>query len=112
VTVMSHSRSGNRLTGMKTTPPTSDLTLGEMLEEVMNLGVGLGVGLLPLLLLAVPGIILFVVLPAIVLLAPVVLLAAAGALIAGPPYLLVRGLRRLHALQPDVVLRQRRGCSV
>ena len=48
---------------MKPTPPTStDLTFREMLEEVMDLAVGLGVGLLPLLLLAVPGIILFVVL--------------------------------------------------
>jgi len=79
---------------MKPTPPTStDLTFREMLEEVMDLTVGLGVGLLPLLLLAVPGIILFVVLPAIVLLLPLAALAAAGAVIAGPPYLLARLLR-------------------
>ena len=83
------------LMGMKPTPPTStDLTFREMLEEVMDLAVGLGVGLLPLLLLAVPGIILFVVLPAIVLLLPLAALAAAGAVIAGPPYLLARLLRR------------------
>ena len=83
--------------GMKPTPPTStDPTFREMLEEVMDLAVGLGVGLLPLLLLAVPGIILFVVLPAIVLLLPVAALAAAGAVIAGPPYLLARLLRRLR----------------
>ena len=57
----------------------------------MDLSVGLGVALLPLLLLAVPGIILFVVLPAIVLLALAAPLAVIGAVIAGPPYLVARG---------------------
>ena len=55
---------------MKPTPHTSpELTFGEMLEEVIDLSTGLGVALLPMLLLAMPGIILFVVLPAILLLA-------------------------------------------
>ena len=65
-----------------------------MVAEVIDLGAGLVAGLLPLLLLSVPGIILFVVLPAILLLVPAVLLAAVGAVIAGPPYLLARWLRR------------------
>lgn len=65
-----------------------------MLEEVIDLSVGLGVALLPVLLLSVPGIILFVVLPAILLLALAAPLAAIAAVIATPPYLLARWLRR------------------
>ncbi len=64
-----------------------------MLEELIDLSVGFGVALMPLLLLSMPGIILFVVLPAILLLALVAPLAAVGALIAAPLYL-ARRLRR------------------
>jgi hypothetical protein len=63
-----------------------------MLEELIDLSVGLGVALLPLLLLAVPGIILFVVLPAILLLVLAAPLAVISAVIAVPPYL-VRSVR-------------------
>jgi purine-cytosine permease-like protein len=65
-----------------------------MLEAVIDCGGGLVVGLLPALVLAVPGIIVFVVLPAIVLLAVAVPLAVIGAVIAIPPYLLARWQRR------------------
>jgi membrane protein implicated in regulation of membrane protease activity len=61
-----------------------------MLEEVIDLSAGLGVTLLPLLLLAVPGIILVVLPPAILLTA----LALPLAVIAVPPYLVARWLRR------------------
>ena len=61
-----------------------------MLEELLDLGAGFGVALLPALLLAVPGIILFVVLPAILMLA----LVAPLAVIAVPPILVARWLRR------------------
>ena len=60
----------------------------------MDLSAGVGVALLPVLLLSVPGIILFVVLPAILLLALAAPLAAIAAVIAAPPYLLARWLRR------------------
>jgi Flp pilus assembly protein TadB len=73
-------------------PPHS--TFGEMLEELIDLSAGLGAVLLPLLLLAVPGIILFAVLPAILLLALVAPLAVIGGVIAVPPYLVARWLRR------------------
>jgi hypothetical protein len=76
------------------TPQPSRPTFGEMLEEVIDLTVGAGVALLPVLLLAVPGIILFVVLPAILLLALLAPLAVVAAVIAAPPYLLARWLRR------------------
>jgi Flp pilus assembly protein TadB len=66
----------------------------EMLEELIDLSAGLGAALMPLLLTAVPGIILFVVLPAILLLAVLAPLAVIGAAIAAPPYLLGRLLRR------------------
>jgi hypothetical protein len=81
---------------MKPTPPTSPPrpTFGELLAEVIDLAGGLAAGLLPLLLLSVPGIILFVVLPAIVLLALALPLVAVGAVLAVPPYLLARGRRR------------------
>jgi Flp pilus assembly protein TadB len=80
---------------MKPTPPTSP-TFGEMLEELMDLSAGLGVALLPVLLLSVPGIILFVVLPALLLL-PLALIAAA---LAVPPYLLARLLGRRRRRTP------------
>jgi hypothetical protein len=53
-----------------------------MLEEVMDLSTGLGVALMPVLLLAVPGIVLFVLLPAILLLVLAAPFLAIGALIA------------------------------
>jgi len=94
---------------MKQTPPISTTatprddarmpqprhpTFGEMLAELIDLSAGLGVALLPLLVLAVPAIVLFVMLPAILLLALAAPLAAIGAVIATPPYLLARRLRR------------------
>jgi Flp pilus assembly protein TadB len=76
------------------TPQPARATFGEMLEELIDLSAGVGVALLPVLLLSVPGIILFVVLPAILLLALAAPLAAIAAVIAAPPYLLARWLRR------------------
>ena len=76
------------------TPQPPRPTVAEMLGELIDLSVGFVVVALPLLLLALPGIILFVVLPAILLLALAAPLAAIGALIAAPPYLLARWLRR------------------
>lgn len=71
-----------------------------MLEELVDLSAGVGVVLLPALLLAVPGIILFVVLPAILVLALAAPLAAIGAALAAPPYLLARWLRRRGTAPP------------
>ena len=76
------------------TPQPQRPTFGEMLEEVLDLGAGLAIVLLPLFPLAVAAIVRFVVLPAIVLLVPVAALAAIGAALAAPPYLLARWLRR------------------
>jgi Flp pilus assembly protein TadB len=73
-------------------------TLGEMLGDVINLSAGLGVMLLPLLVTALPGVVLFVLAPAFLLLVLAAIpVAIAGALIA-PAYLLVRSVRR-HALR-------------
>jgi hypothetical protein len=76
------------LGAMTDTPPTQ--TFGEMLEELIDLSVGFGVAFLPALLLAIPCIVLVVV-PVAILLLP---LAVIGALLAGPPYLIARLLRR------------------
>lgn len=63
-------------------------TVSEMFEEVLDVSAGLGVMLLPVLVLAMPGVLLLVV-PMIVLLAP---LALVGAVLAVPflPFLLLR----------------------
>jgi hypothetical protein len=61
-----------------------------MLEELVDLSAGLGVMLLPALILAVPGIILFIVLPGLLLLP----LAIVAAILIAPPYLLLRWFRR------------------
>jgi hypothetical protein len=89
------------------TPQPPRPTFGEMLEELIDLSTGLGVALMPLLVLAVPGIILFVVLPAILLLALAAPLAVIGALIVAPPYLLARWRRRT-ASPAAARVRQRR----
>jgi hypothetical protein len=67
--------------------------LREQLEEVITLGTGLGVGLLPGILLSVPGIVLFVALPAILLLVVTVPFAVLGAALAAP-VVAARRLRR------------------
>jgi hypothetical protein len=87
---------------MKHTPPTpepSQSTSGEMLEELIDLTTGFGVAFMPALLLAMPGIVLCVVLPAILLVALAAPLAVIGAVIAGP-FLLARRLRR-RPRRPD-----------
>ncbi|HEX6021670.1 MAG TPA: hypothetical protein VFZ00_06715 [Solirubrobacter sp.] len=69
-------------------------TVLEMIEEVLDLGIGAVVVGLPFLLLSLPALVLFVALPAVLLLALVLPLALVGALLAGPPYLVVRWRRR------------------
>jgi hypothetical protein len=63
-------------------------TVGEIVEEVIGLVTGLGIMLLPAMILAIPGIVLL--LPLALLALP---FAAAGAVIA-PVYLLVTRIRR------------------
>ena len=87
------------------TPQTPRATFGEMLEELIDLSAGAGVALLPVLLLSIPGIILFVVLPAILLLALAAPLAAIGAVIAAPPYLVARWLRRRRQTESPPAVR-------
>jgi Flp pilus assembly protein TadB len=79
-------------------PDREDPTVGEMLQEILDLGAGLAIVVVPLFLTAVPGLFLFFVLPAVllalVLAVPVIALAA----IAAPPILLVRAIRRRRAV--------------
>jgi Flp pilus assembly protein TadB len=69
-------------------------TAGDIVRETVDLGGGLAIVLLPLYATALPGVLLFIVAPAVLLLAlvaaPVVLVAA----LVAPPYLLVRLARR------------------
>jgi hypothetical protein len=78
------------------TSPPAQATPGEMFWELMDLTAGVGVALVPVLLLAVPGIVLVVV-PTMILLLAVTLPLA---LIAAPPYLLARWLRRRRRIGP------------
>jgi Flp pilus assembly protein TadB len=68
-------------------------TLAEMIGQVVDLSAGLGILVLPLLVTALPGVILMLVLPAVLLLVVAAIpLALAAALLA--PFLLVRRRRR------------------
>jgi hypothetical protein len=69
-------------------------TLAEMLGQVVDLSAGLGILLLPLLATALPGVILLLVLPAILLAGAVAVPLAIAAALLAPPYLLVRAARR------------------
>jgi hypothetical protein len=75
-------------------PTPARPTVFAMLEEVLDLSVGFVVVMLPLLILALPGIIVFFVVPAVLLAILAAAVAAVLAVIAAPPYLLVRWLRR------------------
>lgn len=72
------------------TPQPRHPTFGDLLEELIDLSAGLVVVLLPLFVLSVPAIVLFVLLPGILLLALIAPVAVIGAVLATPPYLLVR----------------------
>lgn len=65
-----------------------------MLEEVLDLSAALAILLLPLLITAVPGVILLLVLPAVLVLAAAAVHVAIAVAILAPPYLLVRAVRR------------------
>ena len=90
---------------MNQSPPTSQ-TVGDMLEEVMDLTTGFGVAFLPALLLAMPCIVLIAV-PLVVLALPFALL---GALVAGP-YLLIRRLRQRRPPTAAPVMRPRQATA-
>jgi asparagine N-glycosylation enzyme membrane subunit Stt3 len=72
----------------------SDMSVSEMVGEVVDVGAGVGIILLPLFATALPGIILLLILPAVLLAAVAALPVVIGALLIGPPYLVVRALRR------------------
>jgi hypothetical protein len=68
-----------------------------MAGEVLDLTAGLGILLLPVWLTAVPGIILFLVLPAVLLLAVIAVPAIILAAIVAPPFVLTRFVLRRRA---------------
>ena len=74
-------------------------TLGQIIEEIADLSAGIGVVMLPLFLMAVPGVVLFVVLPALLLLAVAAAPAALAAVVAAP-VLLGRFLLRRRGRAP------------
>ncbi len=69
-------------------------TFGEMLEDGLGLTAGLVTMLLPLFITAVPGVVLLLIAPVVLVLAVAALpVMLAGAILA-PPYLIVRAIRR------------------
>ena len=69
-------------------------SLASLAGEVIDLSTGFGVLTLPLVLTAVPGIFLFLLLPAIALAAVAAIPAMIGGLLLGPPYIVLRLVRR------------------
>jgi hypothetical protein len=65
-----------------------------MLGELVDLSAGLSVLLMPLLIIALPGVILMLILPAVLLVAAVAVPGAVAAVVLAPPYLLARFVRR------------------
>jgi hypothetical protein len=65
-----------------------------MLWEILELTGGFAAMLLPLMLLAVPGIVLFLVAPAALILLVLAIPAAIAAAAVALPYLLIRAVRR------------------
>jgi Flp pilus assembly protein TadB len=76
-------------------PPETDVpTPGEIITEVIDQTAGLTVMLLPLMTIALPGVVLLLIAPIVLLLAAAAIPAVlVGALVA-PPYLLIRAVRR------------------
>jgi Flp pilus assembly protein TadB len=72
----------------------SDPTVREMLEEALNLTAGLSILLMPLLVISLPGVILFLILPAVLIGAAVAIPAALAGAVLAPPYLLFKRLGR------------------
>ncbi len=79
-------------------------SFAEMLGDVLDLMGGLAVVLLPLWIIAIPGVILFLVLPVVLLLVVAAVPALVVVAIAAPPVLLVRAARRKRSAreQPGV----------
>jgi Flp pilus assembly protein TadB len=79
-------------------------TAGEIAGELSGLMGGLSVLLLPLSVITLPGLILFFVAPVVLLALVVAVPLAIAAVIAAPPYLVVRAVRRRRAVsQPELL---------
>jgi hypothetical protein len=87
--------------------PTDSPTGGDMLAEVMDLTGGLVIVSMPLFILSLPGILAFVVAPAVLLLAVLAVPAAVLGALAAPPYLLYRALRGPARRSRPAATRQR-----
>lgn len=69
-------------------------SFAEMLGDVVDLMGGLAVVLLPLWVIAIPGVILILILPAVLLLVAVAVPALVVGAVLAPPILVVRAIRR------------------
>jgi Flp pilus assembly protein TadB len=69
-------------------------TPGAIVSEVIEQTAGLTVMLLPLMTIALPGVILLLIAPIVLLLAAVAIPAALAAALLTPPWLVIRSMRR------------------
>ena len=86
-------------------------SFAEMLGDVVDLTGGLAVVLLPLWVIAIPGVVLLLILPAVLLLAVVAVPALLVGAVVAPPLLLVRALRRKRSAREQARVDHERGAG-
>ena len=84
-------------------------SFAEMLGEIVNLTAGLAIVLLPLWIIAIPGVILILVLPAVLLLVAVAVPALVVGAVLAPPILVVRAVRRKRSAREQARVDHERG---
>jgi Flp pilus assembly protein TadB len=84
-------------------------SFAEMLGEIVNLTAGLAIVLLPLWIIAIPGVILILVLPAVLLLVAVAVPALVVGAVLAPPFLVVRAVRRKRSAREQARVDHERG---
>jgi Flp pilus assembly protein TadB len=84
-------------------------SFAEMLGDVVDLMGGLAVVLLPLWIIAIPGVILILVLPVVLLLLAMAVPALVVGAVLAPPILLVRAIRRRRSAREQARVDHERG---
>jgi hypothetical protein len=84
-------------------------SFAEMIGDVVDLMGGLAVVLLPLWIIAIPGVILILVLPVVLLLLAMAVPALVVGAVLAPPILLVRAIRRRRSAREQASVDHERG---
>ena len=84
-------------------------SFAELVGDVIDLMGGLAVVLLPLWTIAIPGVILILVLPVVLLLVAVAVPALVVGAVLAPPFLVVRAVRRKRSAREQARVDHERG---